>query len=230
MNERNIVLENVFTPDEVKDIRAAIDHELSTRKVVEWDDAVDSNWHQWPIIRIKRNNLGRLDINEVPMPSSIVDKVVKIAQENSQIDSEVKSLISVTYAEYNLKYGQPKLEVHKDNDPVRTEPDPEGPEGIYMPPPGAAGVVLTYQLESNISWQVGNNKELYTIPDNGLLMLYPRRDYHWRAVRDWKEGEFVRVLFFEMLTPNLPPVVEDKEFEREVRDFRAHLGGNNENR
>lgn len=220
MSERNVVLENVFTPDEIKDIRTAVDHEIAIREVVEWDDAVDSNWHEKPIIRIKRNNLGRLDVNEVPMPSHIVDKVLKIAKENCQIDSEVERLISVTYAEYNLKYGQPKLEVHKDNDPVRSDGHNAG----------GAGVVLTYQLESNISWQIGNNKDLYTISDNGLLMLYPRRDYHWRAVRDWKDGEFVRVLFFEMLTPNIPPTVEDKEFEREIRDFRAHLGGNNENR
>lgn len=217
---KNNQIDNVFTPDEIKDIRAAVEHELATREVVEWDDAIDSNWHEKPIIRIKRNNLGRLDVNQVPMPSHIVDKVVKLAREYSQIDNEVERLISVTYAEYNLKYGQPKLEVHKDNDPAR--PDVKNA--------GGAGVVLTYQLESNIAWQVGNNKDLYTIPDNGIMMLYPRRDYHWRTIREWKEGEFVRVLFFEMLTPNLPPTIEDKEFEREVRDFREHLGRNNENR
>lgn len=219
INMKNNQIYNVFTPDEIKDLKSAIEKELNTREVVEWDDDVQGNWHEAPIIRIKRNNLGRLDINEVPVPQYIIDKVTRIARENCQIDTEIERLISVTYAEYSLKYGQPKLDVHKDNEPIRS-----GEQS-----PGGAGVVLTYQLESNINWQVGNNKDLYIIPDNGILMLYPRRDYHWRTIRNWKEGDFVKVLFFEMLTPNIPPVVEDVALEREIRNLRVELGSGNEN-
>lgn len=212
---RNNQIDNVFTADEIKEIKAVIDKELANREVVEWDDAIDGNWHESSIIRIKRNNLGRLDINEVPLPPYIIDKVTEIAKNNCQIDVTVDRLIAVTYAEYSLKYGQPKLEVHKDRDPFNKD----GSRGS-----GGAGVVLTYQLESNVSWQVGNNKDLYTIPDNGILMLYPRQDYHWRTVRNWKDGEFVRVLFFEMLTPDVPAVVEDPDFAEDVRKFRLELG------
>jgi hypothetical protein len=214
---RNNQIDNVFTPDEIKDIKAVIEQELATREIVEWDDVADGNWHESRIIRIKRNNLGRLDINDLPLPSYIIDKVTKIARDNCQIDLEIETLIGVTYAEYNLKYGQPKLEVHKDRDPVK----PGAPAN-----PGGAGVVLTYQLESNVSWQVGSNKELYTIPDNGIFMLYPWQDYHWRTIREWKEDDFVEVLFFEMLTPNVPPVVEDIELLEEIRNFRRDLGEN----
>ena len=212
---RNNQIDNVFTADEIEDIKAVIDKELATREVVEWDDAIDGNWHESNIIRIKRNNLGRLDINEVPLPPYIIDKVTEIAKNNCQIDVTVDRLIAVTYAEYSLKYGQPKLEVHKDRDPFNKD----GSRGS-----GGAGVVLTYQLESNVSWQVGNNKDLYTIPDNGILMLYPRQDYHWRTIRNWKDGEFVRVLFFEMLTPDVPAVVEDPDFAEDIRKFRLELG------
>jgi hypothetical protein len=212
---RNNQIDNVFTPDEIKDIQAVIDQELATREVVEWDDAVDGNWHESSIIRIKRNNLGRLDINEVPIPPYIVDKVTEIAKANCQIDVTIERLIAVTYAEYSLKYGQPKLEVHKDRDPFNKD----GSKGS-----GGAGVVLTYQLESNVSWQVGNNKDLYTIPDNGILMLYPRQDYHWRTIRKWEDKDFVRVLFFEMSTPDIPAVIEDPEFAKDVREFRLGLG------
>ena len=212
---RNNQIDNVFTADEIKDIKAVIDKELATREVVEWDDAIDGNWHESNIIRIKRNNLGRLDINKVPLPPYIIDKVTEIAKNNCQIDVTVDRLIAVTYAEYSLKYGQPKLEVHKDRDPFNKD----GSRGS-----GGAGVVLTYQLESNVSWQVGNNKDLYTIPDNGILMLYPRQDYHWRTIRNWKDGEFVRVLFFEMLTPDVPAVVEDPDFAEDIRKFRLELG------
>jgi hypothetical protein len=213
---RNNQIDNVFTNNEVEEIKAVIDKELANREVVEWDDAVDSNWHEKKIIRIKRNNLGRLDINDLPLPPYIIDKVTKIARDNCQIDVDIERLISVTYAEYSLKYGQPKLEVHKDRNPAK------GTEEVL----GGAGVVLTYQLESNVSWQVGSNKELYTIPDNGIFMLYPWQDYHWRTIREWKEDDFVKVLFFEMLTPNVLPVVEDTELLEEIRNFRRDLGEN----
>jgi|688.fasta_scaffold34409_4 hypothetical protein len=212
---RNNQIDNVFTSDEIKEIQEAIDKELATREIVEWDDAVDSNWHEKKIIRIKRNNLGRLDINELQLPSHIVNKVVSLAKENCQLDLKIERLISVTYAEYNLKYGQPILEVHKDRDPIRNG---------EITHTGGAGVVLTYQLDSNISWQVGSNKDLYTIPDNGILMLYPRQDYHWRTIRKWNEGDFVKVLFFEMFTPNSPKVIDDKKLEQEIRDFRRDIG------
>ena len=212
---RNNQIDNVFTPDEIKDIQAVIDQELATREVVEWDDAVDGNWHESSIIRIKRNNLGRIDINEVPIPPYIVDKVTEIAKANCQIDVTIERLIAVTYAEYSTKYGQPKLEVHKDRDPFNKD----GGKGS-----GGAGVVLTYQLESTVSWQVGNNKDLYIIPDNGILMLYPRQDYHWRTIRKWEDKDFVRVLFFEMSTPDIPAVIEDPEFAKDVREFRLGLG------
>ena len=212
---RNNQIDNVFTPDEIKEIKEAIDQELANREVVEWDDAVDSNWHEKKIIRIKRKNLGRLDLNELSLPSNIVDKVIRLAKENCQVDLKIQRLISVTYAEYNLKYGQPTLEVHKDRDPIRNG------EVTHT---GGAGVVLTYQLDSNVSWEVGNNKDLYTIPNNGMLVFYPRQDYHWRTIRKWNEGDFVKVLFFEMFTPNSPRVVEDIELLQEIRNFRSGLG------
>ena len=212
---RNNQIDNVFTPDEIKEIQEAIDQELANREVVEWDDAVDSNWHKKKIIRIKRKNLGRLDLNELSLPSNIVDKVIRLAKENCQVDLKIERLISVTYAEYNLKYGQPILEVHKDRDPIRNG------EVTHT---GGAGVVLTYQLDSNVSWEVGNNKDLYTIPNNGMLVFYPRQDYHWRTIRKWNEGDFVKVLFFEMFTPNSPKVVEDIELLQEIRDFRRDTG------
>jgi hypothetical protein len=214
---RNNQIDNVFTPEEIQEIKAVIEQELATREVVEWDDAVDGNWHESSIIRIKRNNLGRLDINDLPLPSYIIDKVTKIARDNCQIDVDIERLISVTYAEYSLKYGQPKLEVHKDRNPAK---------GTEEEMPDGAGVVLTYQLESNVSWQVGSNKELYTIPDNGIFMLYPWQDYHWRTIREWKEDDFVKILFFEMLTPNVLPAVEDTKLLEEIRNFRRNLGEN----
>lgn len=212
---RNNQIDNVFTPEEIQEIKAVIEQELATREVVEWDDAVDSNWHEKKIIRIKRNNLGRLDINDLPLPPYIIDKVTKIARNNCQIDVDIERLISVTYAEYSLKYGQPKLEVHKDDNPEK---------GTKEEISGGAGVVLTYQLDSNVSWEVGNNKDLYLIPNNGMLVFYPRQDYHWRTIRKWNEGDFVKVVFFEMFTPNSPKVVDDKKLAQEIRDFRQNIG------
>ena len=50
------------------------------------------DWHESEIIRIKRNNLGRLDLNDLTLPSYIIDKVTKIARDNCQIDVDIERL------------------------------------------------------------------------------------------------------------------------------------------
>ena len=209
----NIQIENVFTIEEINDIQAIIDQELATREILNWNDAKNGNWHESKVIRIKEN-LGRLDINEVPLPQHIIDKIIKLVKEDYKTDLEIETLIGITYAEYSLKYGKPRLDVHKDRDPA------DAPQKLV---PGGAGIVLTYQLDSNVSWQVGTNKELYTIPNNGILLFYPRRDYHWRTLREWSDGDFVKILFFEMLTPKSPEVHDDEVLAQEIRDFRRNL-------
>ena len=205
---RNNYKENVFTLEEIQDIEKSILNELDNRKHVEWSDSTMGNTHTENLVRIKRDFLGRIEINNLPLPDSVIQKVLTIAKEMYQLEvSYPKNISGITYVEYNKKYGQPCLNIHKDN--------------------GSCGFILDYQLSSNISWPFGVEESTYNISDNSILAMYPTTHYHWRPSIEWNEGDFVRLIFFEFFTPDLvksedPVKYENilkfvKEFEREYK-------------
>ena len=201
---------NAFTQEEIKQIRDSINNELNTRETVEWDDSTMGGTHDTDLIRIKRNNLGRLEINNLPLPFELRTKIWRIAQEMYQLESSYpKNVSGITYVEYNPKYGTPVLKIHKDN--------------------GSCGLILDYQLESNINWPFGIEEYTYELEDNSLLAMYPITHYHWRPDIEWKDGDFVKLLFFEFFTPGLEKV-EDPIKKEEIKNFISSfsLGGKNE--
>jgi hypothetical protein len=205
---KNNYKENVFTLEEIQDIEKSILNELSSRSHVEWSDSTMGNTHTENLVRIKRDFLGRIEINNLPLPDPVIQKVLKIAKEMYQLEASYpKNISGITYVEYNKKYGQPCLNVHKDN--------------------GSCGFILDYQLSSNISWPFGVEESTYNISDNSILAMYPITHYHWRPNIEWNEGDFVRLIFFEFFTPELtktedPVKYENilkfvKEFEKEYK-------------
>jgi hypothetical protein len=127
-----------------------------------------------------------------------------------QLDASAPANISgITYVEYNPKYGIPSLNVHKDN--------------------GSCGLILDYQLESNISWPFGVEESVYTLKDNSILAMYPLSHYHWRPDIEWSDGDFVRLIFFEFFTPGLNKE-EDLERYQNVCKFAKNFlkGATNE--
>lgn len=201
---------NVFSPEEIKQIRDSINKELITRSTVEWDDSEMGRTYSENIIRIKRNNLGRLEINNLPLPFELRMKIWRIGQEMYQLDSSSpKNVSGITYVEYNPKYGMPVLNIHKDN--------------------GSCGLILDYQLESNISWPFGVEDSVYELEDNSILAMYPLSHYHWRPDLEWKDGDFVKLLFFEFFTPDLEKIEDEKRKEEVVNFINSiSLGGINE--
>lgn len=195
----NNKLKDVFTKNERAEIYSSINKELSSRETVEWDDASMGGTHKENLIRIKRKGLGRLEINNLPLPNTIIQKIFRISQQIYQLDvSYPKNISGITYVEYNPKYGEPVLNVHKDN--------------------GTCGLILDYQLESNTSWEFGVEKTLYTLEDNELIAMYPITHYHWRPKKVWNEGEYIKLIFFEFFTPKLEKV-EDENLKNEIINF-----------
>jgi hypothetical protein len=190
---------DVFTPEEVKQIQDSINHELMTRETVEWDDSTMGGTHNTDLIRIKKNNLGRLEINNLPLPFELRMKIWRIGQEMYQLDTSYpKNISGITYVEYNPKYGTPVLKVHKDN--------------------GTCGLILDYQLDANISWPFGVEDSVYELENNSILAMYPITHYHWRPEIEWNDGDFVKLLFFEFFTPDLTKI-EDQARKKEVVEF-----------
>lgn len=196
---KNNYRQEVFTHEEVRQIQDSIRNELRTREIVEWDDLDMGGTYSDNLVRIKRKGLGRLEINNLPLPFELRTKIWRLGQEMYQLDkSYPKNVSGITYVEYNPKYGTPVLNIHKDN--------------------GDCGLILDYQLDSNIDWKFGVEKELYSLENNSILAMYPLEHYHWRPNIKWKEDDFVKLIFFEFYTPGLQ-AVEDDVVKLDVQEF-----------
>lgn len=104
---------------------------------------------------------------------------------NTELGSTLKSLgledlavSSVTYVEYNSIYGTPNLPPHFDGD--------------------FNELIINYQLSSNTSWDIGVDKEVYTTEDNSALIFNPNKHIHWRPIKDFNDGEYLKMLFFRL--------------------------------
>ena len=191
--------ENVFTAEEIQSLEDSISNELKNRKHVEWSDSLMGNTHTEDLVRIKRDFLGRIEINNLPVSDLIKEKVFQLAKDMYQLDQSFPENISgITYVEYNPKYGKPSLNVHKDN--------------------GSCGLILDYQLDSNTSWPFGVEESTYNLKNNSILAMYPLEHYHWRPDIEWKDEDFVRLIFFEFFTPGLTRL-EDLEKYNAVCNF-----------
>ena len=113
---------------------------------------------------------------------------------------------SVTYVEYNNLYGAPKLPPHLDRD--------------------KNDLILNIQMESNTDWAIGLGLEVYYIKDNSALIFNPNKDIHWRTHKEFKDGEYVRMLFVRFVNPESPsdyshlPEHPDDDTFRNVVAFR----------
>jgi hypothetical protein len=119
---------------------------------------------------------GRLCIHGMKMPESVAHKINTMVSEMFNADLEGNLSLGV---EYNLKYGNPNLPPHFDGDDTE--------------------IILNYQLDSNTSWACGVNTEVFDMEDNSALIFSPNANVHWRPHKEFKEGEFVRMIFFRFI-------------------------------
>jgi hypothetical protein len=119
-------------------------------------------------------HLGRFQYT-YSVPIEVSNKLLSVAQ---NIDSKELILSSMTYVEYNKKYGTPNLPPHLDGD--------------------NSDVIVNYQLSSNTSWGIGLETELYTLEDNSALVFNPNKNIHWRPEKIFNEDEYVKMIFFRL--------------------------------
>lgn len=117
--------------------------------------------------------LGRVQLTLKNLDQNIITKLSNIA--NSVLDFESR-ISSATYVEYNSKYGSPSLPPHFDGD--------------------SNDLIINYQLSSNTEWGLGIDFELYKLNDNSAILFNPNKNVHWRPRKTFKDGEFVKMIFF----------------------------------
>jgi hypothetical protein len=134
------------------------------------------------------------------LPDSIKNKVSSIAKQIS----DIHSLFYFTYVEYNNSYGMPKLGPHKDET--------------------SFSLTINCQLESNTEWDLYVEGIPYKLEDNSALIMNVRDQDHWRPEKSFKEGEFIRMLFFHFNDPNDEElnVVTEQQL-KEINDKWKHL-------
>ena len=84
----------------------------------------------------------------------------------------------VTFSDYNNNHINPNLPSHK---------DPHYPE---------KGLTFDYQLESNVDWPFCIENDCFTMKDNEAIIFDPRTSIHNRPDQTFKDGEYVRIVFF----------------------------------
>lgn len=120
------------------------------------------------------SNLGRGIIGDIKnqLPKEVKDKLYKII---SDISSAPLAIDHIIYVEYNSKYGKPNLPPHFDGD--------------------TNDFIINMQLDSNTTWDIGLNLETYTLENNSALVFNANTEIHWRTHKEFKEGEYVSMLF-----------------------------------
>ena len=120
------------------------------------------------------DNLGRGWIGDIKnqLAQEVKDKIYRII---SDISNAPLAIDHMLYAEYNSKYGKPNLPPHFDGD--------------------TNDLIINMQLESNTTWDIGLNLEVYSLEDNSAIVFNGNTEAHWRPRKEFKEGEYVKMIF-----------------------------------
>jgi hypothetical protein len=154
--------------------------------------------------------LGRVqqsDIHHHFFPET-TKKLTDLANSISGLPLKMSNAMSV---EYSLLYGLPTLPAHVDGD--------------------KNDLIINIQLKSNTVWDMGLNLDTYRLDDNSALIFNANKEVHWRVHKEFKDGEYVRMLFVRFDNPEnmsdysyLPHHPDDEMF-KEAKEFRDSLRG-----
>lgn len=197
----SVIIDNFFSKEEIEQLSAAINQELSTREHVEWVDEIHGKYTYVDTIVKIQEQLGRSTCSGIQLPKNIIEKIHDAVNDKNSTNEYVLMNYTVTYAEYNPKFGTPDLSPHYDG--------------------GKASLILDYQLESNIDWAIGVDDELHTLKDNAALFLKPLDYSHYRPKRIWKDGEYVKMLYFDLRL--------DTKFDHKLKINNIYNGVQNRN-
>lgn len=89
-----------------------------------------------------------------------------------------------TIVEYNAIHGTPNLIPHYDRDKTK--------------------LIFNFQVSSNTTWGVGVDREVFLLEDNSAVVFNPNKSIHWRPIKNFEPGEYVRMLFVRMIDLDNP--------------------------
>jgi hypothetical protein len=177
-----------------------IENVFSESELLDINETIDS------LATFEDNQLGRVQ-NVFEIPSRAIN--VKLHNLANGLSNKNLTMASAAYAHYSKEHGQPNLPPHFDSD--------------------STDLVIDYQLEANISWDLGINQELYPLQDNSAIVFNPNTNIHWRPHIRFEEGEYVKMLFFRFVGREDVSDYSDKDYKqgdkifKQVREYRDSL-------
>ena len=131
-------------------------------------NAIDQSTYEIDEV-LGRKHMG--DFTHV-LTQEMSNKLNKIAKDSTDANLTRVHALSATYSG---KYGKPNLPPHFDGDTNE--------------------LIINMQIDSNTSWDLGLNTEVYTLEDNEALVFNANTEAHWRVHKEFKEDEYVTMLF-----------------------------------
>lgn len=177
-----ITLDNIFSENEIEDIKSEIISQTSVKTLYVWDELKEG---KLPDEVMKSHNpyvqnvsLGKVMIR-LDLPQSITDKVLSLCKEH---DPAI-TYHGATYTEYDGKYGVPRLSKHRDR--------------------FKHFLLLDYQLDANTSWPLYVEDSQYDLSNNSAILFYPGDQFHGRIDKSFENGEYVKMIFFDLRRDNV---------------------------
>jgi hypothetical protein len=102
----------------------------------------------------------------------ITDKVKSILEKNLKMVAE-------GYTTYSIEYGSPILAPHCDSNETQ--------------------YILDYHVDSNVEWPIAVEGEYVNLKNNEAVLFSGKYDIHWRPKKEFKDGEFVSMIFFHFV-------------------------------
>lgn len=84
------------------------------------------------------------------------------------------------------------------------------------------GIILDYQLASNIDWPLGVDDNLFYLEDNDLLYLHANIDWHWRPKKYFRPSDYQIQLLVQYETGTLyqeKPELLDIQNDESMREI-----------
>jgi len=170
----NVIIENVFSDNEIKEIEDTVLNNINNRELVIWNDA-DTRADLSNISKL-HSDMGRLLLQDITFSKNIKERLLAVLSDQGIS----KRYLSAAYCEYSGKHGTPNLLTHRDKGPKET-------------------ICLDYKLDSNTKWDLVIDGRSYDVPKNSAIIFETVGQEHGRPIKQFSTEEYVKVIFFYFL-------------------------------
>lgn len=141
------------------------------------------------------------------LPNKFLDPVTEYAK---SINPKVE-FVFLSVVRYSKDHGTPQLPPHFD-----------APSNLCF--------IIDYQIESNLTWPICVDGEVFPLEDNSCLVFDSIRTIHWRVPQTFNDGEYVYMAFYHYAEEsiNLPaPEAQAYKLEKYFKVYLDQLGKEN---